>query len=74
MDHSNLEYGVEYYPNPNEGEQFEYLEEWQFIDLINLHKSRGYAPMIEYERFTIYDNGRSGRRLTIKDEYGLFYG
>jgi len=22
-----IEYGVEYYPNPNEGEQFEYLTE-----------------------------------------------
>jgi hypothetical protein len=69
-----LEYGVEYYPTPEEGEQFEYLTERDFLDLIASHKARGLDPAIEYARFTIFDNGRDGRRLTIRDVYGIFYG
>ena len=69
-----IEYGVEYYPNPDEGEQFEYLTELEFLSLIRDHELRGYSPEITYERFTTFDNGRDGRRLTIRDVNGIFYG
>lgn len=69
-----LEFGVEYYPNPEEGEHWEELTEREFLDVIAMHKARGYDPVIEYDRFTLYDNGREGRRLTIRDEWGLYYG
>jgi hypothetical protein len=69
-----LEYGVEYYPNTEEGEQFEYLTERDFLGLIASHKARGFDPAIEYDRFTIFENGRDGRLLTIRDVYGIFYG
>ena len=72
--YANLEYGVEYYPNNDEGEQWEELTESEFICLINDHKAKGLDPILEYERFTIYDNGRDGRRLTIRDVYGVYYG
>ena len=68
-----IEYGVEYYPNPEEGEQFEYLTESNFLSLICDHEMRGYTPEIAYERFTTFDNGRDGRRLTIKDTQGIYY-
>ena len=69
-----IEYGVEYYPNPNEGEQFEYLTESEFLALIRMHQARGFDPDMVYDRFTTYDNGRDGSRLTIKDSWGLYYG
>jgi Ca2+-binding EF-hand superfamily protein len=69
-----IEYGVEYYPNPKEGEQFEHLTESEFLSLIRDHERRGYTPEITYERFTTFDNGRDGRRLTIRDVSGIFYG
>jgi hypothetical protein len=69
-----IEYGVEYYPNSDEGEQFEHLTESDFLSLIRDHELRGYTPEITYERFTIFDNGRDGRRLTIQDVNGIFYG
>jgi len=68
-----IEYGVEYYPNPEEGEQFEYLTELEFLSLIRDHGLRGYSPEITYERFTTFDNGRDGRRLTIRDTQGIYY-
>jgi hypothetical protein len=66
-DMTKIEYGVEYYPNGNEGEQFEYLTESDFLGLIRAHELRGYTPEIEYLKFTTFENGRDGRRLTIKD-------
>ena len=71
---SLIEYGVEYFPNEDEGEQWQELTEFEFISLIQDHKQRGIDPLIEYDCFTIFDNGRSGRRLTIRDEYGVYYG
>ena len=68
-----IEYGVEYYPNFDEGEQFEYLTESEFLGLIKDHESRGFNPEIVYDKFTIFNNGRDGRRLTIKDTWGLYY-
>lgn len=69
-----LEYGVEYYPNPDEGPQFDEVTESQLLDLIAQHNAKGLDARLEYERFTIYDNGREGRRLTLVDERGIFYG
>lgn len=69
-----MEYFVEYYPNANEGEQAEELSKSEFLSLIRDHKLRGYDPLIEYDVFTIFENGRDGERLTIRDEYGIFYG
>ena len=71
---SNLEYGVEYCIYAEEGEQWHELSELEFLELIASHKARGLDPLFEYERFTIFDNGRDGRRLTIRDEYGVYYG
>jgi len=68
-----VEYGIEYYPNPEEGEQFEYLTESEFLGLISDHESRGFDPEIAYDKFTTFDNGRDGRRLTIKDTWGIYY-
>jgi len=73
MQTSKLEYGVEYYPNPEEGEQFENLTELEFLSLIRDHERRGYTPEITYECFTTFDNGRDGRQLTIKDTQGIYY-
>ena len=72
MEH--FEFGVEYYPNPNDGEQWQELTEMEFLAIIAMHKARGYDPAIEYEKFTVFDNGREGRRLTIRDEWGIYYG
>lgn len=69
-----LEFFVEYYPNADEGEQVEELSEFEFLGLIAEHRGIGVEPVIDYELFTIYDNGRDGRRLTIRDEYNLYYG
>ena len=69
-----MEYFVEYYPNAGEGEQAEELTKADFIALISDHKMRGYDPLIEYDVFTVFNNGRDGERLTIRDEYGIFYG
>lgn len=71
---SKLEYGVEYFPNPEEGEQWEELSERAFLDLIASHKARGLDPTLDYEKFTTFDNGREGRRLTIRDDFGIYYG
>lgn len=68
-----MEYFVEYYPNADDGEQAQELTKSEFISLIRDHKSRRIDPLIEYDVFTIYENGRSGERLTIRDEYGIFY-
>lgn len=69
-----LEYGVEYYPNLDEGEQWQELTESEFLDLIAQHNAKGIDAKLEYERFTTFDNGREGKRLTIVDELGLYYG
>lgn len=69
-----LEFGVEYYPNPEEGPQFEEVTESQLLDLIAQHNARGLNARLEYERFTLSENGRDGRRLTLVDEWGIFYG
>jgi hypothetical protein len=69
-----LEWFVEYYPNDDEGEQWQELTEREFLDLIAQHKTRGIEPIIDYERFTMFDNGRDGRRLTLRDEWGVYYG
>ena len=68
-----LEYFVEYYPNEHEGEQAEELTKVDFEALINDHKARGLDPVLSYETFSIFENGRSGPRLTIIGEYGVFY-
>jgi len=69
----NLEFGVEYYPTPEEGEQWQELSERDFLELIADHKARGLDPLLEYDHFTIFNNGRDGRRLTIRDEWGIYY-
>jgi hypothetical protein len=68
-----MEYFVEYYPTENEGEQAQELTKSDFVALIRDHKARGLDALIEYDVFTVYDHGRSGERLTIRDEYGIFY-
>ena len=68
-----IEYGVEFYPNPDEGEQFEHLTESEFLSLIRDHESRGFDPEITYDKFTTFYNGRDGRRLTIRDTWGIYY-
>ena len=45
----------------------------EFIGLIADHKSKGIDPLIEYDKFTVFENGRSGRRLTIRDDHGIYY-
>ena len=69
-----MEYFVEYYPNAEEGEQAEELTRPEFVNLVREHRARGFDPMLEHDVFTVFDNGRDGERLTIRDEYGLFYG
>jgi hypothetical protein len=69
-----MEYFVEYYPNADEGEQAQELTKAEFLALIRDHKARGYDALIEYDVFTVFNNGRNGERLTIRDEYGVFYG
>jgi len=68
-----MEYFVEYYPNANEGEQAQEVSRSEFIELIKCHKERGRDALIEYDAFSIFENGRNGDRLTIRDEYGIFY-
>lgn len=70
---NSLEYGVEYYPNNDEGEQWQELTEAEFLSLIRDHKARGLEYKLDYERFTIFDNGRTGCKLTILDTYGVYY-
>jgi hypothetical protein len=70
---TDLEFGVEYYPNAEEGEQFEYLTHHEFLSLLRDHELRGLSPCLVYDHFTIFENGRSGSRLTIRDDYGLYY-
>jgi hypothetical protein len=69
-----LEYGVEYYPNPDEGPQWDEVTESELLGLIAQHNARGLDAKLEYERFTMFENGRDGRRLTLVDEWGIFYG
>lgn len=69
-----MEYFVEYYPNADEGEQAQELTKSEFVALIREHKAHGLDALIEYDVFTVYENGRSGVRLTIRDEYGIYYG
>ena len=69
-----MEYFVEYYPNNEEGEQVEELNLGDFISLIRDHKERGLDAELEFDNFTIFDNGRDGQRLTILDKFGIFYG
>ena len=69
-----MEYFVEYYPNDDDGEQAQELNLSDFMGLICDHKERGLDAQLEFDNFTIFDNGRDGQRLTIKDEYGIFYG
>jgi hypothetical protein len=56
-------YGVEYYPNGNEGEQWEEVTQTEFIDLIKMHAFRG--CLVE----TVWE----GDTLTIKDSWGTYY-
>ena len=69
-----LEYGVEYFPNYGESEQWQELAEYEFLELIAQHNKRGIDARLEYESFTTFDNGRDGKRLTLVDEWGLYYG
>ena len=71
---SDLEFFVEYRPNVDEGEQSQELSETEFADLLSEYKRMGVDPLIDYQRFTIFDNGRDGRRLTIRDDSGIYYG
>jgi len=71
---TDLEYFVEYSPNLNEGEQAQELNKLEFLDLVKQHQMQGIDPHLEYDVFTVFDNGRSGHRLTIRDDYGIFYG
>ena len=41
MENSKLEYFVEYYPNPNEGEQWQELTKVVFTNLAKAYESRG---------------------------------
>lgn len=70
----NLEYGVEYYPNEEEGEQFEYLTHSEFLSLLRDHELRGLSPCVVYDYFTLFNDGREGARLTVRDQYGVYYG
>ena len=69
-----MEYFIEYYPNENEGEQASEISRSEFVELIGLHKERGLDALIEHDVFSIFENGRDGERLTIRDEYGIYYG
>ena len=69
-----LEYGVEYLPNDAEDMQWQELTELQFLDLLKSHKKRGYTVNMDYDSFTISQNGRSGKRLTIYDDWGIYCG
>tara|TARA_R100001163_G_scaffold13349_1_gene12333 strand:+ start:1003 stop:1221 length:219 start_codon:yes stop_codon:yes gene_type:complete len=70
---SDLEYFVEYHPNEDQEETVIQMTEMEFISLIADHKSKGIDPLIEYDKFTVFENGRSGRRLTIRDDHGIYY-
>jgi len=70
---TDLEFFVEYLPNEHEGEQAVELTENAFLELITDHKEQDVEPVIQYDRFTVFENGRDGRRLTIIDEHGVFY-
>lgn len=69
----SLIFGVEYTPNPDEGEQFEELTELQFLELQREHQNKGLDAIITYERATTRENGASYQRLTIHDAFGLYY-
>jgi len=71
---SDLEFFVEYRPNADEGEQSQELSEQEFLELLAEHNRLGVDPLIDYEKFTVFENGRSGRRLTIRDDGGIYYG
>lgn len=70
----HMEWGVEYYPNEQEGEEWQELTEQEFKELILAHTVRGIEPSLRMEWFTIFENGREGKRLTIVDEMGVYYG
>lgn len=70
----HIEWGVEYYPNEQEGEQWQELTEQESKDLILAHNARGIDPHLRMEWFTIFENGREVKRLTIVDEWGIYYG
>ena len=70
----DLEFVIEYFPNPDEGEQAEHITETEFVGLIAAHEYRGLQPILSYDVFTVFGNGRNGRRLTIRDEWGVYYG
>jgi hypothetical protein len=69
-----MEYFVEYYPNADEGEQAQELTREEFKELYNMHRQRGVDPIVEHDKFSFFENGRDGQRLTILDEHGIFYG
>ena len=69
-----MEYFVEYYPNAGEGEQAVEVSRSEFIEIIKCHKERGLDALIDHDTFTIFENGRDGERLTIRDEYDIYYG
>jgi hypothetical protein len=70
----HIEWGVEYYPNEHEGEQFDELSEQDFKELILAHTARGIEPSLRMEWFSLFDNGREGKRLTLVDTWGIYYG
>lgn len=72
---NKLEYGVEYYPNNGEGKQWQELTETKFLSLLRDHKAINLNAVIEYTNYQIFKRGPySGKRLTIRDEYGVYYG
>lgn len=68
-----LEYFVECYTDFEELPQFIEIDETKFVELLNVYKKRGIDPRIEYDRFTMFDNGRSGSRLTLVDSWVGYY-
>ena len=70
----HMEWGVEYSPNEQEGEEWQELTEQEFKDLLLSHTARGIEPSLRMEWFSIFDNGREGKRLTLVDTWGIYYG
>ena len=70
----HMEWGVEYYPNEQEGEEWQELTKQEFKDLLRTYNARGIDPALRMEWFSIFENGREGKRLTIVDEWGIYYG
>ena len=71
MIETKLEFFVEYWSH-EEPEAVELTED-EFLRLWRDHKEQDVETVIQYDRFTVFENGRDGRRLTIIDEHGVFY-